>query len=1057
MGKTTFITIVRCGLHNIGIMCYLTHRVPVKCHGLCHSFLRVTGSVATHTRNGCLLPAILAQHSQPLLSRGITSRIGKDRIFTCLKRNYHSRNGVYGYRPRAKEDFRVPPSVQEIRIKQNQFYNFVMAYRQHGHKMASVNPLVIDRCTTLTNIQLHHIVFHIMKAAVYYRITVPDLDPSLFGLQINDQFQFSGILFSPKQQGTVLEAIQHLNNSYTSHLSAEFLHLEENEEKEWFAKAIEEIAYTDLDNTTRKGLATDLLKSQAFDNFLATKFVTVKRYGAEGAESMMGFYSELFKLCAEDGLEQIILCMPHRGRLNFLTGLLHFPPAMIFRKLKGLSEFPSDAKATANSVDLHIDGKIIHVTLLYNPSHLEAVNPVSMGKARARQQSLGDGAYSDTANWSDKVLNFQVHGDAAFAGQGVNQEMLNMTSVPHFEVGGSVHLIVNNQLGFTTPGERGRSTTYCSDLAKMISAPVLHVNGDYPEMVVKAARLAVAYQRKFRKDVFVDLMCFRRWGHNELDDPTFTNPAVYRIITSRRSVPDMYVNSLVEEGVMTQDEASSITNECSSWLNSILKNLDTFEVQKFFFKRQWANINQAPAALTTWDTGVDINILKYVGTKSVSYPETFSIHSHLLKTHVNARMTKISNDQNIDWATAEALAVGSLLYQGHYVRLSGQDVGRGTFSHRHFMIIDQVTNDMFIPLNNLINDQKGFLEIANSTLSEEAVLAFEYGMSIESPQKLIIWEAQFGDFFNGAQIQIDTFVTGGETKWMVCSGLVILLPHGYDGAGPEHSSSRIERFLQMTDSKENFPDGDDVNMHIANPTTPAQYFHLLRRQMVRDYRKPLVVISPKILLRYPDATSSLNEMIEGTSFLPVLGDNSQADHIKKIILVSGKHFYALDKYRKESGIQDTAIIRLEGLVPFPTPFLQEVLSKYKHAKCNVNFLLQMQSCLIFLVVIVDFVWSQEEPQNMGAWSYVKPRFENLLGRKLKYSGRPPLATPAVGIGEIHQKEAQDVVRTPRMKSIKKLRIAWFFGNVLEKKKGRNAREHRTMGIIHITKFETPLI
>ncbi|XP_067012893.2 probable 2-oxoadipate dehydrogenase complex component E1 homolog [Anabrus simplex] len=896
---------------------------------------------------------------------------------TIHHRTYHSQTGVYGYRPEPKKAYEVPQEVLDSRNSQSNFYRFVTAYRQHAHKKANTNPVSISEISY-----------------------VPELDYRRYGLKETDRVRFRGILSGLGEEGTVAEAADFLNNAYGNTLSAEFLHLEEEEEKDWFAQRMEELTRTELDDETRRQLAGDMLKSQAFDKFLATKFVTVKRYGGEGAESKMGFYTELFKLCAKDGVQQVVVCMPHRGRLNFLTGLLHFPPAMIFRKLKGLPEFPDGVKATGDvvshyisSVDLNINKKILHVTVLYNPSHLEAVNPVSMGKTRARQQSLGDGAYSDTGRWSDKVVNLQVHGDAAFAAQGINQEMLGMTKVPHFEVGGSVHLIVNNQVGFTTPGDRGRSSRYCSDLAKMIAAPVIHVNGDFPEMVVKAARLAVEYQRKFRKDVFVDLNCYRQWGHNELDDPTFTNPTLYKLIQSRRTVPDKYAELLIKSGIMTEEETRRIVNDHSSWLNEILKNLDSHVVKKSYFKRQWSGIQQAPAAITLWDTGVDQTTLHYIGAKSVAYDEKFNLHPHLLKTHVNSRLNKLNEGAKLDWATAEALAVGSLLYQGFYVRLSGQDVGRGTFSHRHFMLVDQETNDMYIPLNHLIEGQKAYLEIANSTLSEEAVLAFEYGMSIESPNKLIIWEAQFGDFFNGAQIQIDTFVTSGETKWLSCNSLVMLLPHGYDGAGPEHSSCRMERFLQLCDSKESYPDGDDVNIHIANPTTPAQYFHLLRRQMLRNFRKPLVIVTPKTLLRLPEVTSSFAEMAPETTFIPVIGDQwSKPDEVRKVIFVTGKHYYALHKEREQLQLKDVAIIRVEGLAPFPTYHLHKEMEKYSNARF--------------------FIWSQEEPQNMGAWSYVRPRFENLVGRRLRYVGRPPLAAPAVGVGMIHQREAQEVITAP---------------------------------------------
>ncbi|XP_069689765.1 2-oxoadipate dehydrogenase complex component E1 isoform X3 [Periplaneta americana] len=765
---------------------------------------------------------------------------------------------------------------------------------------------------------------------------------------------------------------------------------------------MEQIVQEELDNDMKRQIATEMLKSQAFDNFLATKFVTVKRYGGEGAESMMAFFLEFLNSSARADVQEVVFGMPHRGRLNLLTGMLQFPPAQIFRKLKGMSEFPEMVKASGDvlshftsSVDLKIGDKTLHVTLLPGPSHLEAVNPVSMGKTRGRQQSFKEGGYSpeSSSQWSDKVLNIQIHGDAAFTGQGVNQETLEISQVPNFEIGGTIHLVVNNQLGFTTPADRGRSSRYCTDLAKMILSPVIHVNGDFPEMVVRATRLACEYQRHFRKDVFVDLNCYRQWGHNELDDPTFTNPAIYSIIQSRRSVPDIYSDSLVEEGVMTKEDVDVIVAEYTSWLNNILKTSDSYIPQETFLRKHWAGIHQADSAITVWDTGVELDILRYVGKRSVTYPEKFNIHPHLLKTHVNARLNKISTGTNIDWASAEALALGSLLYQGFDVRISGQDVGRGTFSHRHVMLVDQKTNEMYIPLNDLIEGQKGYLEVANSILSEEAVLAFEYGMSIENPNRLVMWEAQFGDFFNGAQIPIDTYVTSGETKWMICSGLVMLLPHGYDGAGPEHSSCRLERFLQQSDSNESKPDGDDVNIHISNPTTPAQYFHLLRKQVLQNYRKPLIIVSPKILLRDPCATSDLADMGPQTTYMPVIGDEvKEADKVQRVIFVTGKHYYALDKHRKASDLRDVAIVRLEGLSPFPTLYLQQEVAKYRNAKI--------------------FIWSQEEHQNMGAWSFVRPRFENLIGKRLKYAGRRPLATPAVGIGLLHRKEAEEVIMQP---------------------------------------------
>ncbi|XP_043274432.1 probable 2-oxoglutarate dehydrogenase E1 component DHKTD1, mitochondrial isoform X2 [Venturia canescens] len=824
----------------------------------------------------------------------------------------------------------------------------------------------------------------------------------MYGLDLNEVVPFEGILATEKSEGTIKEALAILNSIYCGNIGAEFTHLESLEEREWFAEKLERTRSESVSDETKRAIAAEMLKSQTFDQFMALKFVSVKRYGCEGAETMLAFFHEFFKLAANDDLKHIVLCMPHRGRLNFLTGMLKFPPEKLFRKLRGLSEFPEDAKAIGDvpshfvsSVDLGVENKCLRVSMLYNPSHLEAVNPVSMGKTRGTMQIVKDGAYDEKeiSQWSDKVLNVQVHGDAAYAGQGVNQESLAISSAPHFEIGGSLHLVVNNQLGFTTPSSRGRSSRYCTDIAKSIAAPVLHVNADAPEDVVRATRIAFEYQRKFRKDVFIDLNCFRRWGHNELDDPTFTNPVMYNIIQNRKSIPDVYRENLESSGVLKKEDSELLVEKHTGWLADSLRQVDGYIPQPSYFTHRWMGIEQAPAAVTTWDTGVNLDLLRFVTNKSVNLKNDLTIHPQLLKNHVQSRLNKVADGENVDWSTAETAAFGTLLYQGYNVRISGQDVGRGTFSHRHTMLVDQPSGEIYIPLNHMVEGQTGKIEIANSILSEEAVLGFEYGVSITSPSTLTIWEAQFGDFFNGAQIIIDTFVTSGEAKWMMSSGLVMLLPHGYDGAGPEHSSCRMERFLQMTDSQEDKPDGDDVNIQVVNPSTPAQYFHLLRRQMVRNFRKPLIVVAPKTLLRHASATSSLMEMAPKTSFQSVIGDNRVSDaDVNKVIFVSGKHYYALDKQREISNAKDVAIVRLESLCPFPVADLNQEIQRYPRAK--------------------TFIWSQEEPRNMGPWSFIKPRFENLCGRPLKYSGREALPAPAVGIGRVHQREAQEVIVKP---------------------------------------------
>ncbi|KAK9892284.1 hypothetical protein WA026_019091 [Henosepilachna vigintioctopunctata] len=897
----------------------------------------------------------------------------------CNNRKWYHSDNVFGYRKKTDGMFSVPEQALQYRSKQSNFFRLVTAYREHGHKKASIDPISLSK--------------HMSQ--------IPELEVKRYGLNETDFVDTQHILeCSGNRKMALKEAVELLEDIYCTNISAEFTFLESEEEREWFSAEFEKLHSAEIDSDTKLEMAKEMLKAQEFDRFLAAKYPGLKRYGGEGAEGMMPFFMELFRLSAVGGVEEIVSALPHRGRLNILTGLLKYPPALMFRRLKGEKDFPDTYQATGDvlshinaSVNLHFGNDKVHVTVLKNPSHLEAVNPVSMGKTRAKQMLKRDGDYAAHGRLSDKILNLQVHGDAAFIGQGVNQETLNMCRTPHFEVGGTIHMVTNNQLGFTTPAERGRSSRYCTDLAKMISAPIIHVNGDYPELVLKATRLVFEYQRKFRKDIFLDINCFRLWGHNELDDPFFTNPLLYKIIRSKRSVPDLYAEKLINEGLLSTEEKVNISKDHSTCLNQEYKQTDHCKPYDPSFKNNWENFVQAQNQITIWDTGVNSDILSFVGNKSVKYPDDFKIHPTLQKTYVKSRLAKISQGLGIDWATAETLAFGSLMYEGYNVRISGQDVGRGTFSHRHVMLVDQDTNEIYIPLNNLHKEQIGYMEVANSTLSEEAVLGYEYGFSLESPRNLCIWEAQFGDFFNGAQIPFDTFVATGEPKWLLSSGLTMLLPHGYDGAGPDHSSSRIERILLQTDSKEDAVDGDNVNLQVCQPSTPAQYFHLLRRQMVRNFRKPLIIIAPKTLLRLSEATSSFSEMLPGTSFLPVLGDNMcDPEKVKKVILTSGKHYYTLLNKKLSSNIQDTALIRLESFSPFPTAELLQELGKYRRATV--------------------MIWSQEEPRNMGAWSFVKARFENLVGRKIIYTGRPTLAASAVGVAEIHKHEAKFVEERP---------------------------------------------
>ncbi|XP_060932679.1 2-oxoadipate dehydrogenase complex component E1 [Limanda limanda] len=888
-----------------------------------------------------------------------------------LRRHYHTERGVYGYRPKHSEQ-----ELPGTELNQDHgVARLVEAYRAHGHKAAKINPLLP------------------------VSESVPEIN--LLRGSMTGPLNTSGLRHFGKAEASLEELQAYLEEAYCGHLSVETSQLSTLEEREWFADRFEELKRKSFSPEERRQLAEVMLESQELDHFLATKFATVKRYGGEGAESMMGFFYELFNQSAHSGVTDIVIGMPHRGRLNLLIGLLEFPPELMFRKMRGLSEFPDSSPAIGDvlshltsSVKLDLGaGNPLHVTMLPNPSHLEAINPVAQGKTRARQQLRKEGDYSpeDSAQPGDQVICLQVHGDGSVAGQGIVTETLTLSNLPHYRVGGSIHLIVNNQVGFTTPSERGRSSMYCSDVGKMVNSAVIHVNGDDAEEVLRATRLALEYQRRYRKDVILDLICYRQWGHNELDEPFFTNPAIYKIIRSRKSIPDSYSDKLISEGLMTEAEREQIKSKHYSMLNDKLASTTLYTPPPTNLQGRWADLVEPQERITTWDTGVPVPLLQFVGAKSVTISEPFQMHSHLGKTHAQARLHKLDEGTKLDWSTAEALAFGSLLSQGFNIRISGQDVGRGTFSQRHAMVVCQESNDMYIPLNHISPQQTAFLEVCNSPLSEEAVLGFEYGMSIAQPKLLPIWEAQFGDFFNGAQIIFDTFISGGEAKWLLQSGMVILLPHGYDGAGPEHSSCHMERFLQLCDSKMEGVDSDTVNMAVVNPTTPAQYFHLLRRQMIRNFRKPLIVVGPKTLLRFSGAVSSLTELAPGTSFKPVIGDTSaSAESVQRVVLCSGKHYYALLKQREASAAnQNTALIRVEELCPFPLGALQQELNKYPNAK--------------------EFVWSQEEPQNMGPWSFVAPRFENQLACKLRCVSRPALPTPAVGIGTLHHQQQEAIL------------------------------------------------
>ncbi|KAL7751836.1 hypothetical protein RI367_002836 [Sorochytrium milnesiophthora] len=912
-------------------------------------------------------------------------------------RAYHETpHKVYGYRP--ARPFELPPyTTEEVenRQKNANLLRLVMAYRNHGHKSASLDPLNLTQSKT----------------------PVPELDPVRYNLKKEDRFDISGIIHVGKsgdrsmsrEQASMETILKHLSESYAGRIAYEFMHIPNGSERRWFAHKLESFEKKTFTSEEKKRMYELLARSEVFDNFMAKKFPQVKRYGLEGAETMMVALDTLFRESNAAGVCDLVLCMPHRGRLNLLTDLLEYSPTALFNKVKGNPEFPaSEAHVctgdvlshVAQTVDIQFENgnpRPLHVSLLHNPSHLEAINPVAMGKARAKQLELFE-AKTETDCWiGDRVMCVQLHGDAAFCGQGVVMETLGLSNLPHYTCGGSVHVVVNNQIGYTTPAINARSSAYTSDIAKMINAPVIHVNGDHPEDVANAAALAFEYRNKFRKDVILDVITYRRWGHNELDEPAFTQPLMYNVIRNRKSVPKQYEDKLLGESVLgSQQECDKFRDQYYSKLDADLNAVTTFKPEGDHLHGKWKGIESPKVTQTKLDTGVSAEMLQTVGLGSVATPDGFKVHPRLQKFHVQTRQQRVKEGQKLDWATAEAMAFGSLLTEGFGVRISGQDVGRGTFSQRHCMLVDQETEETYTPLNAL-QETQGKLEIANSSLSEFAVLGFEFGMSWESPKNLVIWEAQFGDFFNGAQIIIDTFLSSTEAKWLRQSGLVMLLPHGWDGTGPEHSSSRMERFLQLCNDRFDVLNPEvpvNPNMHVVNPTTPAQYFHLLRRQMKRNFRKPLIVVGPKTLLRLPAAVSDMKDMTPGTTFLPVLGDATISDpaSVQRVVFVCGKLYYDLVKERESKGAASKiALVRVEEVCPFPAEEVKEELAKYQNA--------------------AEFVWCQEEPQNQGAYTFIEPRLQQLLPEqhKLKYVGRVTAAAPATGVSSIHKKEQAQVI------------------------------------------------
>ncbi|CAK5010794.1 unnamed protein product [Meloidogyne enterolobii] len=696
------------------------------------------------------------------------------------------------------------------------------------------------------------------------------------------------------------------------------------------------------------------------------------------------FFHQLLEDCSQYGIQEFFWGGAHRGRLALQNVLFQYPTGQLFRKLCGMREAPEDISGIGDvSSHLHsdfnyktINDNNVHVSTLPNPSHLEATIATLYGKARAKAQTLRIGDYGGQVV-GEGILAVHHHGDGAFTGQGIVWEALSMSQVPNFRIGGSIHLIVNNQLAYTADKNIGRSSIHCGNVALAIDCPLICE-------VIKAAKIALKYRQIFRKEIFVELICYRRYGHNELDEPRFTQPEMYKAIDKQQCLVNSFKEKLINDGIFTEEKANFVVKEYLEELNEILLNVNEGKIPPIIdhLRGNWKGFKQAPKCVSKWNTGFNKELLKLIGGTSVNVPNDFSIHPTLQKSLVNSRLEKIQNG-NIDWSTAESLAIGSALLQGFDVRLSGQDVGRGTFSQRHAMLVCQQTDKVYIPLNKIQEGQKCFLEIANSPLSEAAVVGFEYGFAIENPKRLVIWEAQFGDFYNGAQVQIDTLIASGESKWFLQNGLVLLLPHGFDGAGPDHSSAHIERFLSLSDSSESqlVPDGDNINMRI---------------------------ITPKLLLRHSFSSSRIEDFIEGTSFQPVLFDKTikENKNIKKVIICSGKHSLTLFNERNKREISDIAIVCLEEICPFPVVDLAKIFDIYSNAKCIYIIIFRKK---IFFFNFIAFIWSQEEPRNAGCWPFIQNRFKNAFGIELKYAGRAEQAWIATSIAEVHEKEVLDIL------------------------------------------------
>lgn len=886
----------------------------------------------------------------------------------------------------------------------------VRAYQVNGHMKAQLDPLGLEE-----------------------REIPVDLDPGLYGFTEADLdrefflgvWRMSGFLSENRPVQTLRAILSRLEQAYCGTIGYEYMHIPDRDKCNWLREKIETVTPRGYNAERRHVMLDRLIWSTQFENFLATKWTAAKRFGLEGAETLIPGMKEMFDRAADMGVESIVIGMSHRGRLNVLGNVVRKPLRQIFSEFSGGTKPVSEVGSYTGTGDVkyHLGtsydrptrgGKRIHLSLVANPSHLEAVDPVVVGKTRAKQY------YSNDKERTKNVA-VLIHGDGSFAGQGVVYETLHLSALPNYTTGGTIHIVVNNQVAFTTDPKAGRSSQYCTDVAKALDAPIFHVNGDDVEAVVHACELAAEWRQTFHSDVVVDIVCYRRFGHNEIDEPSFTQPKMYKVIRNHPRALDLYEKQLIEMGQLSKEEIDALHDKVSSILNEeFINSKEYVPNRRDWLAAYWTGFKSPEQLSRIRNTGVKPEILKNVGKAITSLPETFKPH-RAVKRIFDQRAQMIETEEGVDWAVGEALAFATLLVEGNHVRLSGQDVERGTFSHRHSVLHDQETGERYCPFDHvIINQPEEMFTVSNSSLSEFGVLGFELGYSMENPNSLVLWEAQFGDFANGAQVIFDQFISSGESKWLRQSGLVVLLPHGYDGQGPEHSSARLERFLQMSDDNPFvIPEMDPTlrtqiqqcNWQVVNVTTPANYFHVLRRQINRDFRKPLIVMSPKNLLRHKDCKSNLSEFDDvqghpgfdkqGTRFKRLIKD--QNDHsdleegIKRLVLCSGKIYYELDEERRRIQRKDVAICRVEQLCPFPYDLVQRELKRYPNA---------------------EIVWCQEEPMNMGAYNYITPRLATsmtTLGRgkyeDIKYVGRAPSAASATGFSQVHVKEQREVVET----------------------------------------------